>query len=307
VSSTTAYRYVGDLSGEWPVDIGGQSISIATRYTYSGVYIAKATQYVGEHLAALGLDVEYHVWDQEGYPNVIGELQSETNPEEIYIICAHLDDAPFEGLAPGADDNASGSAAVLIAADILSQYSWDPTLRFVLFTGEEQWSMEEYYAHGSYPYAERSRASGENIVGVLNLDMLGFNSEFRPEPAIDLEASSTPVLSPTVQLAQLFVDVVATYDLNLEPQISPNSLGLGDHGSFWDHGYIAIMGIEDLLDFNPFYHSAQDRVMFFDLDYFTEFIKAGVGTFAHMGTGAFPPVKSYRLYLPLAMREVGAQ
>jgi hypothetical protein len=136
VDSNTVYQYTGDLSGEWPVDIGGQPFAIASRYTYSGIYIDKATQFVGEHLAALGLDVEYHVWENTRYPNVIGERRGETNPEDIYIICAHLDDAPFENVAPGADDNASGSTAVLIAANINSQYQWDNTLRFVLFTGE---------------------------------------------------------------------------------------------------------------------------------------------------------------------------
>jgi len=303
VSSDTVRQYVGDLSGEWPVDIGGRPFTIATRYTYSGVYIGKATRYVGQHLANLWLDVEYHVWGSVSYPNVIGELRGEVNPEDIYIICAHLDDAPFELVAPGADDNASGSAAVLIAADILSQYRWGSTLRFVLFTGEEQWSMDEYYAHGSYPYVQRSRDRGENIVGVLNLDMLGWNSEGKPDPDIDLEAKASPVLSPTVELAQLFADVVDTYGLNLIPDISPNSSGLGDHGSFWDHGYIAIMGIEDMLDFNPFYHGKNDRLTFLDMDYLTAFVKAAVGTFAHIGGGPLPERRRY-LYLPLVMRHV---
>jgi hypothetical protein len=305
VSSDTAYQYVGDLSGEWPVDIGGQPFTIASRYTYSGVYILKATQYVAEHLEALGLDVEYHVWDDPRYPNIIGELQGAVSPEKIYIICAHLDDAPFEIVAPGADDDASGSAAVLIAADILSQYQWDSTLRFVLFTGEEQWSMDEYYAHGSYPYVQRSQSLGENIVGVLNLDMIGWNSESMPEPAIDLHANASPTLSPTVELAQLFADVVESYQLNLEPDIYPNAAGLGDHGSFWDYGYFAILGIEDLLDFNPFYHSQYDQLRFFDLAYFTDFVKASVGTFAHMSSGTQPFRKSHFQYLPLVVRDAG--
>ncbi|MGD8793842.1 MAG: hypothetical protein PVF47_14920, partial [Anaerolineae bacterium] len=98
VDGNTVYQYTGDLSGEWPVEIGGQPFTIATRYTYSGIYIDKATQYAGERLAALGLDVEYHVWENARYPNVIGELPGETTPENIYIICAHLDDAPFENI-----------------------------------------------------------------------------------------------------------------------------------------------------------------------------------------------------------------
>jgi Zn-dependent M28 family amino/carboxypeptidase len=46
--------------------------------------------------------------------------------------------------------------------------------------------MEEYYAHGSYTYVERAQSLGEKIVAVLNLDMIGWNSEFQPEPALPL-------------------------------------------------------------------------------------------------------------------------
>ncbi len=109
VKSTTVYSYTGDLSGEWPVDIGGSPYTIATRNHNSGTPILKATQYVGEHLAGLGLDVEHHQWDDPTNPNVIGELPGLTNPEDVFIICAHLDDMPPTGPAPGADDNASGS------------------------------------------------------------------------------------------------------------------------------------------------------------------------------------------------------
>ncbi|MGD8794296.1 MAG: hypothetical protein PVF47_17230, partial [Anaerolineae bacterium] len=71
-------------------------------------------------------------------------------------------------------------------------------------------------------------------------------------------------------------------------------------------GYVAIMGIEDLLDFNPYYHTVNDRLNFLDLAYFTEFVKAGVGTFAHMGLGSRPPRERHDYYLPLVARQAGA-
>jgi hypothetical protein len=276
VISDTVVLYDGGLSGEFPVVIGGGNYTIVTRNTYSGTPIEKATQYVGEHLAGLGLPVEYHQWSGATYPNVIGEIAGQTNPDDIYIISAHLDDMPSGPVAPGADDNASGVTAVMIAADILSQYEWDCTLRFALFTGEEQGLL------GSYEYAERSFYAGENIEGVLNLDMIGWNTP-ASSPDIDLHAKSS--LPNTITMAQLFADVINTYNLNLIPQVISNGSGASDHASFWAFGYDAILGIEDYYgggDFNPYYHTTNDLLANLDIDYFTEFVKAGVGTFAHM-------------------------
>jgi hypothetical protein len=273
VLSETVSLYDGGLSGEWPVTIGGDPYTIATRYTYSGEPIQKATEYVGQHFAELGLDVEYHQWNGSGYPNVIGEITGLTNPEEIYIISAHLDDMPSGSIAPGADDNASGVTAAMIAADILSQQQWGCTLRFGIWTGEEQGLL------GSYYYAQQAYANGENIAGVLNLDMIGWNTPSSSR-TIDLHANSS--MPGTMELAQLFADVIDVYELDLIPGIEPYGSGASDHASFWQFGYDAVMGIEDFADFNPRYHTVNDRLQYLDLDYFTEFVKASVGSFVHM-------------------------
>ncbi|GIK58282.1 MAG: M28 family peptidase [Chloroflexi bacterium] len=279
VSSGTVHQYDGDLSGMWPVMIGGSPYTIATRHTYSGTPIQKATQYVGEHFTDLGLVVEYHQWSGSTYPNVIATIPGLSNPDEIYIISAHLDDMPSGSTAPGADDNASGVVAALIAADIFSQYQWDCTLRFGIWTGEEQG------LNGSHAYAQRSYNNGENIAGVLNLDMIAWNT---PNSVRDIDIHATSSIPATLAQAQLFVDVINAYDLNLIPQINPNGTGASDHASFWQYGYPAILGIEDFSDFNPYYHSTNDLLANLDLDYFTEFVRASVGTFAHL-TGCLVP------------------
>ncbi len=279
VSSSTVYQYDGDLSGMWPVIIGGSPYTIATRHTYSGTPIQKATQYVGEHFADLGLPVEYHQWSGSTYPNVIATIPGLSNPDEIYIISAHLDDMPSGPIAPGADDNASGVVAALIAADIFSQYQWDCTIRFGLWTGEEQG------LNGSHAYAQRSYNNGEDIAGVLNLDMIAWNT---PNSARDIDIHATSSIPATLVQAQLFVDVIDAYNLNLIPEINPNGTGASDHASFWQYGYPAILGIEDFGDFNPYYHTTNDLLNNMDLDYFTEFVRASVGTFAHL-TGCLVP------------------
>lgn len=273
VVSPTLYQYTGDLSGEWPVVVGGEPYTITTRYTYSGEPIGKATQYAGEHLEGLGLEVEYHAWDTITNPNVIGELPGIVDPEEVYLLCAHVDDMPPGPVAPGADDNASGVAAVLASADILTQYAWGCTLRFALWTGEEQGLL------GSRAYARRSRLAGEEIAGVVNLDMISYNT-IGSEPGINLFTKSD--FTPTIELGQLFSDVIATYDLDLLPELWSVEGAGSDNFSFWINGYPAMLGIEDFNDFNPYYHSVNDRLEYLDMAYFTDYAKAALGTFVHM-------------------------
>ncbi len=119
VTTEQVYQYDRELAGELPVWVDGAWYTITSRYTYSNTPIEKTMHYVGQHMEELGLGVEYHQWGGVTYPNVIGEIPGLVNPENIYIIGAHIDDV--QG-TPGADDNASGSVATLLAADILSQY-----------------------------------------------------------------------------------------------------------------------------------------------------------------------------------------
>jgi hypothetical protein len=86
----------------------------------------------------------------------------------------------------------------------------------------------------------------------------------------------------TMDLAQLFADVVDAYGLNLICEIVPNGTGASDHACFWNYGYTAILGIEDFGDFNPRYHTTGDLLEHLDMDYYVEFVKASVATFAHM-------------------------
>ncbi len=275
VSPTTVYTYSGNLTGRWPVSIDGAPYTITSRTTFSGEPLEKATRLVGNHMEALGLEVEYHSWDASYPPNVIGQRTGSSRPDEIFIVGAHLDNLPYGPLAPGMDDNASGSIGVLLAADILSEYHWDCTLRFVFWTGEEQGLW------GSSAYAQRAAQQGEDIRAVLNLDMIAWNTA-GTEPTIELHANSS--ITPTLEVAQLFVDVVDTYSLNLDPEIIPNGTDRSDHASFWDWGYTAILGIEDFGgDFNPNYHSTGDTYENLqDIPYFVEFIKSAVAMYAHL-------------------------
>jgi Zn-dependent M28 family amino/carboxypeptidase len=121
---------------------------------------------------------------------------------------------------------------------------------------------------------------GQHIVGVLNLDMIGWNT---PESSREMEVHAKSTVPGSLELAQLFAGVITTYGLELIPEIIDPGVGRSDHAAFWTHGYAAILAIEDFSDdFNPNYHKKEDLLDRLDINYFTEMVKAAVGTFAHM-------------------------
>ena len=281
VDEVTVWDYDGNLSGETPVATKGADYTIATRHTRSGEAIRQAVRYVYRHLEALGLEASFQRWSAEGLAgrNVIGQHTGLTAPEEIVLVTAHLDDMPPDGRAPGADDNASGCVGVMIAADILSQRVFDRTVRFLFFTGEEQGLF------GARAYARRSAAAGENIVAVLNLDMIAWDEREGPILRLHTRPSGNPGYPGDEAIADTFTEVVDAYGLGAElmPTLTAEGVTASDHSPFWNEGYAAILASEDnQSDFNPYYHTSDDRRQFLNLPYFTNFVKAVVGTAAHL-------------------------
>lgn len=281
VQPQAVYAYTGGLSGEWPVLVGGQPYRILTRATYNSAATQSATQYVYEQLENLGLSVSYQDWTYGALSgrNVIGELPGATRPDEIILLTAHLDDSPWSGTAPGADDNASGCTAVLLAAHIFSQYQFDRTLRFVFFTGEEQG------LRGSHAYADSIAALGENVIAVLNMDMIGWDDLDGPLMRLHTRATTSSAYPLDAAIANAFVATVETYGLGgaITPLLDPDGKSNSDHASFWGVGYPAIFVSEDNRDdFNDYYHSRNDRLSALNLPYFTAIVQAVVGTAADL-------------------------
>jgi hypothetical protein len=277
------------VSGEEPVAAGGDAYVIATRHTASGTSVQNATQFAYEHIQALGLDVRYHNWNRSGYANrnVIGTQPGTVYSNELVLITAHLDDMPGGARAPGADDNASGSVAVLTAAGLFSQLRFERTVRFVLFTGEEQGLL------GSAQYAADAYAAGDNIVAVFNMDMLAWDGSGGPRLRLHTRTTGNPGYSNDLFIASVFTNVVSTYGLSnsLTPVITPDADGASDHSSFWSKGYPAIFAEQDYPgDFNPYYHTANDTLAHLNMNYFTAYARAALGTVAHLAqpTGSVP-------------------
>ena len=279
---TLAYEMEG-LTGERPVTVAGISYTIATRNSYHAQAISMTTRYAYEWLATTGLSVTYHnyTWGPYNWRNVVAEKPGLADPDEVYLITAHIDDMPNSSNAPGADDNASGSVAVMLAARLLAERPLAYTVRFVLFTGEEQG------LRGSAAYAADCVARGEDIRGVINLDMIAYNSDALP--IIDLYASSS--VPASIELTRIFSDVVGVYSLDLIPErfVDADVLQYSDQWHFLQQGYPAFLAIEDDDDFTPYYHSSADTLSTLDLEYYVDFTRAAIATLAHL-SGLFPGV-----------------
>lgn len=284
VNLTRMMTYARELSGEQPAALGGQQLTLATRYTYNRDAVLQAAAYMTERLERLGLDVSYHWWTHspqvvQTLPNVVAEKPGSNPAAGIYIIGAHLDDTSGSAstLAPGADDNGSGSVAVLTAAELLAPYTFEATIRFVLFTGEEQGLW------GSAAYA--ASVNGEDLRGMLNLDMIAWDSTGGPD--MDLHARST--VPGSVPMGQTFADAIAAYNLDLTPVIYSNGTTASDHSSFWNINVPAILAIENYnadtgvpRDFNAYYHTVNDRTQYFNQPYFHDMTAASLATLAHL-------------------------
>ncbi|MDP3025110.1 MAG: M20/M25/M40 family metallo-hydrolase [candidate division Zixibacteria bacterium] len=204
--------------------------------------------------------------------NVVAIKPGQTQPGKECLITAHYDDYSENptNYAPGADDNGSGTAAVLTAAHILKDYVFDYTLKFVGFAGEEQGLL------GSQAYAQKAQQRGDTIIGVYNFDMIAW--EGNGVNIIELHAGTG---ASSQALADITIGVINDYTLPLIPQkITSGATDRSDHASFWAYGFPAILGIEDFEEFNPYYHTTNDRISAFDMPYFTDFSKAGIASLA---------------------------
>jgi hypothetical protein len=229
-----------------------------------------AADYIFNKFASYGFaDVEYdpfiHEVEEQGHyrmRNVVATLPGRgPGSDKVYIVCSHYDS--IAGLqagwmwdwknlpAPGADDNASGTAAVLEAARILSGYEFNSTIKFIAFSGEELGMF------GSKHYAMSAAALGNRIVGVINLDMIAYDPD---ELDVDVVANED-----SQWLANAIYNTGENYNIDLAiNRIVDPEMVLSDHSPFWKSGYNAVLMIEDSDkhsdEFSPVNHTPDDTI-----------------------------------------------
>ncbi len=175
-------------------------------------------------------------------------LPGATKPLESVILGGHLDSISFGGNAPGADDNASGSANVLEALRVLlSQPQTARTLEFFWYAGEESGLL------GSAEIAAAYKANKRNVIGVLQLDMTLYpgEGEFVIGNITDFTSS---------WLRQLLADINRNY-LNAKMVDDKCGYGCSDHASWYRQGYPTAIPFEATMNtMNQNIHTSRDVV-----------------------------------------------
>jgi len=224
-----------------------------TRYSTHDSCFA-AADHIYDKFLAYGCDSVFLQYHESGFaPNVIGIKRGEVYPDSIYtVICGHFDATSYAqpDIAPGADDNASGTAAVIEAARVMSGYEFEYSIRYIAFSGEEQGLL------GSEYYAQLARSQGDSILGVFNGDMIAY-SDIQPETIDVFAKTSDPPCGP---FADFFIAVADTYTTLLTEKRLTTSMVYSDHAPFWDQGYLALCNIEDFWVVNPHYHTPGDTI-----------------------------------------------
>ncbi len=243
-------------------------------------------------------EVRVHPFRHEGrtYDNVEAEIRGEL--DELVLVTAHLDSTaafsdgydPVRDVAPGADDDASGTVGVLAVARACAALSRRKppkrSIRFVLFNAEEHGLV------GSKAYARDQAALAVPIIGVFQMDMIGYNRQ--PPRTFEVHAGFLPS-SDVQERSRLLAERIARTAQQVSPQLPAPQIylsngpldkdpaeGRSDHASFQLVGYAACATTEDFFagpqpgsgpaEPNPNYHMTSDT--FVDADYAADLARA---------------------------------
>lgn len=194
----------------------------------------------------------YHDTLRETSDNVIAVQRGLVYPNE-YVVCgAHYDSYnkspghPDSLYAPGADDNASGTAGILETARLLSRCKFE---RSIMYCG---WAAEEANLQGSAAYAKECADNLVDIVGYFNLDMIGYLRE-----GDDMQMRLIYVNRDST-FANYIYDFCKVYDSTLLVKQGWMIGGDSDFSSFNRNGYYAVHLFENTHHYSPFIHTTDD-------------------------------------------------
>lgn len=232
----------------------------------------EVAKFIHDEFEKWGLDVRYHEWSSKGYTgkNVVAVLQGRTNAS--VMVSAHYDSYPT---SPGADDDGSGIACLLLTAKILSTYKFEHTITFIAFSGEEQGML------GSKAYVRYLYERGDDILADINVDTVGHAVTREGGELIRVITDEA-----SVWITDVAEEICERYHstINLELYRHGN-FPAGDHQSFINYGYEAVFFVE--YEFNPDIHTANDVIDNINKSYLTNVCKLVSGTVAKIADMTF--------------------
>jgi hypothetical protein len=248
-------------------------------------HLTSAKNYIAEQFTRAGYTVRYNRYELDGdtYSNIIVDIPASQPASGLLLVGAHYDSV--EG-SPGANDNASGVAALIEIARFFARHR--PTthgIRLVAFVNEEPpfFQTDEM---GSRVYARHLAAAGEHIVGMISLETIGYYSA---EPGSQRYPKLFHLLYPDKGNFVAFVGNLSSRSLVtsaislfrkssavpsegiVAPAFIPG-IAWSDQWSFWRSGYPAIM----ITDTAPYryrhYHKASDTADKLTYDQYTRVV-----------------------------------
>lgn len=250
--------------------------------------LREIVSFIREEFEDTTTNVELHSFrinDGPEYQNVIASFGP--RDADRFIIGAHYD---VYGDYPGADDNASGVAAILEIARLLKKEKTKLKNRIDLVA----FALEEppFFASadmGSAHYAKKIHGEKAKVKMMLALDMIGYfsskpDSQERPFPLQALYPSTGDFISVVGGLTHI-KDVQkvkklmtsGSPDLNVESIAAPISISgvdFSDHRNLWEYGYPGLMITDTAFYRNPNYHTARDKIDTLDFKNMTRVVQA---------------------------------
>ena len=231
----------------------------------------KAIDYLQKTYASFGLPValqEFQPAQAQGNTtaNVLATLRGTVDPHLIYVVSSHFDSV---AVGPGADDDTSGTAALLETARMLADHPMPVTIVFASFTGEEAGLL------GSREFARRAVADKWQVIGALNNDMIGWGSESgRMDNTI--RYSNPGIKDIQHGAAFLFTDLI-TYDAKYYKST--------DAQAFYDAWGDIVGGIGSYpVLSNPNYHQPTDFIETMNFRQITETAKTTAATLMYLAS-----------------------
>jgi Zn-dependent M28 family amino/carboxypeptidase len=243
---------------------------IGERHVLRPEALHAAERYIGETLRALGYEVSRQAYQAQGVDsaNLEVSIAGSGAASEIVLAGAHYDTVPG---SPGADDNASGVAAILELARLLRSAKPARTIRLVAFVNEEP-PFFFWGEMGSKVYAKAARARGDDIRVMLSLEMLGCYSDEKGSqgyppllkyfyPAQGNYVAFVSNVRSRHALRGVFDAFRASSDFPAEKLAAPAlvpGIGWSDQLSFWREGYPAAMVTDTAFHRYRHYHQPTD-------------------------------------------------
>jgi hypothetical protein len=289
-----------DLRARLEAHVRALAGHIGERNVWRPAQLAAAARYLADRLEELGYAVVPEEFEVEGVRvrNVLAERRGSSRPEEIVVAGAHYDSVIG---SPGANDNATGAAALLEIARGLAGRAPQRTVRCAFFVNEEP----PFYLTGemgSLVHARRARERGERIVAMLSIETIGYytaaeGSQHYPFPFGLFYPGTGNFVGFVGNLGSrgLVRDAVASFRraaaFPSEGLAAPGwvpGVGWSDHWSFWQQGYAAVMVTDTaLFRYGP-YHTGADTPEEVRYDAMARVVAGLEGVVAHLAGGDAP-------------------